>query len=104
MNKEIKSEFNRVWQAIRKLEGKPSAKKPVNEGKKSKRSITKLILELKSEGFFKSPKTSEEIRAALAANGHHYAAPSLTWSLQELVRKREFGRIPEGKGWRYAAR
>lgn len=104
MEKEISKEFKRVWDAIKELKNGKASKNVLKENGKSRVSITKLILDLKTEDFFKSPKTSEEIRKELAANGHHYAAPSLTWSLQELVRKRELGRIPEGKGWKYAKR
>lgn len=103
MDKEVRREFAKVWAVIKQLKvGK--AKEKTLQQKKSKLSITELIRELKADDFFEPPKTSEEIRKALAANGHHYAASSLTWPLQDLVRKRELGRIPEGKGWKYAAR
>jgi len=67
-------------------------------------SITSLILELKSDGFFNNPQGSNDIRKRLAVEGHHYPAASLTWSLQQLVRKRELGRIPDGKTWKYVQR
>ncbi|MCX6777703.1 MAG: hypothetical protein NT157_02350 [Candidatus Micrarchaeota archaeon] len=76
----------------------------VEKKQQGKASITKQIMELKEEKFFDSPKRSEEIRQKLASNGYHYPSQSLTWSLQELVRKRKLGRIKEGKGWRYVKR
>lgn len=79
-------------------------KKSSTARKTSKVSITKLILELKDEGFFKQPQSSSAIRKKLASRGHHYAATSLTWPLQQLTRKHELGRVPEGRGWKYAQR
>ena len=100
--KEAEKEMKKHKKDIEKFIGEKiskSAKKRVN-----KISITTLILELKAEKFFDKPRTSQDIRKALASKGHHYAATSLTWSLQSLVRKKELGRIPEGKGWKYVKR
>lgn len=46
------------------------------------------IQELKEEGFFKDPKTSQQMLTKLAENGHHLKLADITWALRELPRRR----------------
>jgi hypothetical protein len=84
---------------VAKLEGLPQEKIKI-----TKESITDLILELKSEGFFKEPRTAKEIVDILASKGRHYPPNSLTWPLQHAVRTRMLGRLKKEKKWAYVAR
>ena len=102
---EAKKELKKHQKDINKhIDGFAASKTWTPKKRIGKASITTLILELKDEGFFKQPQSSNAIRKKLAGGGHHYAATSLTWPLQQLTRKRELGRIPDGTGWKYAQR
>ncbi len=72
--------------------------------KSSKIGPMGLILELKSEGFFDSPKSVTEIRDKLQENAHHYPLSSLSPALIRLVRNRELGRLKQGGKWTWVKR
>lgn len=48
--------------------------------------------ELLAEGFFSSPRSSQEVLQALAERGHHLKHPDLTWPLQQLLREKRLRR------------
>ena len=56
------------------------------------------ILELSSEGYFKDPKSANEIRAELRNRGYAYTFSSLGMGLLALTRKKALRRILERKG------
>ncbi|MBI3849553.1 MAG: hypothetical protein HY298_04580 [Verrucomicrobia bacterium] len=56
------------------------------------------ILVLKDEGFFKSPKSSGQIRDELQAHGWHYPATSLSGELISLVQRRKLRRQKDKVG------
>ena len=65
------------------------------------------ILVLKDEGFFKSPKSSGQIRDELKAHGWHYPATTLSGELISLVRpparklRRHLDKVGNKKLWLY---
>jgi len=46
------------------------------------------IQQLKEEGFFEDPKTSQQMLSKLAENGHHLKLADITWALRELTRRK----------------
>jgi len=88
-------------------EGKPASAqktKKTKEPEKGKMSIGDMILELKEEKFFNSPKSLVEIKNALSENGGIYEVTTLSASLIRLVRKRTLGRIKQDNKWKYVKR
>ncbi|MFY3741258.1 MAG: hypothetical protein HMLIMOIP_001712 [Candidatus Nitrosomirales archaeon] len=67
-------------------------------------TVARLILELKDERFFNSPKTLNEIVKKLEEKNYIYPVTSLTLPLQKLVRGRELGRILKAGKWSYVKR
>jgi len=100
-DKEIQKMLENHEKRISALEG---IKEKLKVPRKKKASITQLILELKSDGFFNKPKNWNDIQKALAERGRVYPLSSLTDPLQRLVRKRELGRIKIEKKWGYVKR
>src|SRR5690348_12508318 len=78
--------------------------KRVSETKKGKMSIGDMILELKEEGFFDSPKSLIEIKNSLSAKGGIYEVTTLSASVIRLVRKRILGRVKQDSKWMYVKR
>lgn len=66
------------------------------------------LVKLKADGFFKEPKTMQNILAELETRGIHYIDSYLTNPLQTLVRRQELRRkkrVPEGgkkEVWHYS--
>jgi len=106
MNKEIKKEFERVWQAILELGGARHDKisSPAKKKSSSKVSISDLVLSLKEEGFFDTPRSLKEIQNKLASKTYHYPITSLTDPIKRLVRSGKLGRIKKEGSWHYAKR
>lgn len=97
--KHIVKKLKELEERISKLERASTQKIKI-----TKNSITDLILELKSEGFFKEPRSVKDIIEILASRGRHYPTSSLTWPLQHAVRTRVLGRIKKDKIWAYVDR
>jgi hypothetical protein len=60
---------------------------------------TTWLVELEEEGFFRQPKSTNDVVGALAEKGHHVEAEDVTWQLRKLVEKKVLRRkkeIPEG--------
>jgi len=76
---------------------------PKEKGTKSRSGPTGLVLDLISEGYFKSRRTLPEIQKKLEEKGHIYAQTSLSPILIRLVRRKDvnFRRIRDKKGWIY---
>jgi hypothetical protein len=91
---------------ISKLESlvKPTDDSVTTPVKKSKVSITDLLIELKSEGFFKEPRFVSQIVEKLAEMTYHYPDKSLHSPLQRAVKARILGRIRKDEQWAYVAR
>ena len=83
---------------------KTQKRKESKETKKGKMSIGDMILELREEGFFKSPKSLIEIKNALAEKGEIYEATTLSAQVIRQIRKRNLGRIKQDKKWMYVKR
>lgn len=71
---------------------------------KGKMSIGDMILELKEEGFFDSPKGLVELKNALSEKGGIYEVTTLSTSVIRLVRKRILGRVKRDNKWMYVKR
>ncbi len=56
-------------------------------------SCPERILFLRTEGFFKTPRTLSEIQAELRLRGWIYPVTSLSGPVQKLVQKRELRRL-----------
>jgi hypothetical protein len=102
VDKEIKKEFEKIWGAINKLGSNPEIK--YASKKQSRISISDLILSLKQEGFFNTPKSLKEIQDKLASKTYHYPVTSLTDPIKRLVRSGQIGRIKKDGAWHYAKR
>ncbi len=74
------------------------------ETKKEKMSIGDMILEIKEEGFFDSPKSLVEIKNALSEKGGIYEVTTLSTSVIRLVRRRILGRVKRDSKWMYVKR
>ena len=88
-------------------EEKPSkATKAKNdkEAKLGKMSIGDVLLELKDEGFFDTPRSLVEIKNALAEKGRIYEVTTLSTQVIRQIRKRNLGRIKQDKKWMYVKR
>ncbi|NYZ77141.1 hypothetical protein H0O02_02380 [Candidatus Micrarchaeota archaeon] len=69
-----------------------------------KKNLTDLILDLKGEGFFDSPKKITEVKNALDQKAHFYPLPSVSTRLIRLVRGGELGRVKMESKWGYVKR
>jgi len=70
----------------------------------TKTTIGNLIENLKKRGFFKNPRSRDEIVKKLAQDGYRYNPDSLNSTLQKIVQKKILGRIGENRNWRYVNR
>ena len=75
-----------------------------NGAKLGKMSIGDILLELKDEGFFDTPRSLVEIKNALAEKGRIYEMTTLSTQVIRQVRKRTLGRIKQEKKWMYVKR
>jgi hypothetical protein len=78
---------------------------PVKKSKPAKATkvtIPSLVVELKDEGFFRKPKSLEEIRKRLADLGHNYPVTTLSGTMQSQARKRSVRRFKEKGKYVYA--
>jgi hypothetical protein len=82
---------------------KPKSKKSSSgsKPKKVKRGPKGYIAELRSEDFFKTKRTINEVQAKLEENGHIYPLNELSTPLRRLVKDKELGRIKEKDNWVY---
>ena len=67
----------------------------------NKQGPAERIRNLMQEGFFKEPKSIQDVRHALAEKGHIYPITSLSTPLVRLVRSREIRRLKDNKRWTY---
>ncbi len=85
--------LTRDAQASPKVVGKKEAEADIDAETAAGR-----ILVLKEEGFFKTPKSSGQIRDELQAHGWHYPATSLSGELISLVQRRKLRRQKDKLG------
>jgi hypothetical protein len=92
--------------AVVKEVGESKAKSPAaarGKGKgKEKTTVTILVDELKTEGFFKKPKTLGDVRTRLADMGHSYPLTGLSGPMRREVRKKRLRRFKENGKYVYA--
>ncbi|CAE6486795.1 hypothetical protein [Candidatus Nitrosotenuis uzonensis] len=84
--------------ALKGSSGKP---RTATSGKKT---ITDLLIELKDAKFFNQPRPVNEIVKKLATTSYHYSGDSLTYPLQQAVRKGILGRIKQNGKWAWVTR
>lgn len=89
---------------IKKLEQKKNDKGKEKDHQDSSESILSYLMELKTEGFFKTPKFLQEIITELGRRGHHYNRTSMSKPLLEAVRQKKLGRIGKPRKWQYVNR
>jgi len=99
----ISKHEKRIKNLEKKLSGKQIVKKSAGK-KSSKSSIRGLILELKSESFFKKPQSRNDIVKKLRQGGFHYNVDSLNDPLQRILRKKDLGRVGTPGKWKYVKR
>jgi len=99
---EIKEKLAELDKRIKKLESPDKTTKTKCD--KKKLSISDRLAKLKTQGFFDQPKLANEIVDKLATEGFHYPPESLTWPLQNSVRRGELGRIKKQGKWAYCKR
>jgi len=67
-------------------------------------SIMDLIIEVKNEGFFDTPRFREDIAQKFAELGHFYEVRSIDSPLLRALKKRILGRKKIGEKWGYVKR
>jgi len=72
--------------------------------KKTKTSITDLIIEVKEEGFFDKPKSRKDILSKLEELGHIYESKSIDSPIMKALQKRILGRKKIDGIWHYVKR
>ena len=101
-------EVNAVVAYVKSREGGTAEKHAPREIEKKSRSgkknLSDLILALRDEGFFDSPKNISEVKTALDEKAHFYPLPSVSTRLIRLVRRGEMGRVKSGSKWTYVKR
>jgi len=71
---------------------------------KSKLTLEDYILDLKSTGFFDTPKKTAFVKEKLDQESHFYPMQSVSTRLIRMNEKRQLGRIKEGDQWAYVKR
>jgi len=85
-----------------KVEDAP-AKKTKASGKRSgKTTIPSLVENLREEGFFKKPKSLDEIRSRFKDLGHNYPLTGLSGPMRSEVKNRRLRRFKENRKYVYA--
>jgi hypothetical protein len=88
-----------LGQAPRGRSPSSSGPKPTN---KTKPTLTGLISEMITAGFFKEPKHLGALKAELEQNGQFYPLTTLSPAMLRLVRSRQLRRIKDARGrWCY---
>lgn len=100
--KKILKKLEEHEKRIKDLENRVKGKS--KEAFTKKKSISDHLETLKSKNFFDQPKAVQDIVEKLGQGGYHYRPESLTWALQQAVRKGTLGRIKKEKKWAYCKR
>jgi hypothetical protein len=69
-----------------------------------RRGVVGHVLGLREVGFFRAPKSLNEVAEALQKDGHLVPTPAVAVVLLRLVRDKELQRTKEGGAWKYATR
>lgn len=77
---------------------------PKSKHAKEPRSIMDYLLLLKSQGFFKSPRSRQDILKKLATMNQHYEGNSLDSPLRRAFKSKKLGRISKKGIYMYVAR
>jgi hypothetical protein len=86
-------------QAAQKNDATPRMKAPT--ASTSRGEIPGLILQLKSEEFFKTPRGLSDVRDKLAEIGHHYPVTTLSGAMQSQARGRNLRRFKQNGKYVY---
>lgn len=108
----IEGDANEVAKVVAFVKGQRGEKTVKTEkGPKSSGAKLKMkpgpmdyIRELKTEGFFKEKRGLGDIQGALEVKGYIYPLSTLSGIMLKLIKKRELGRIKEGRKWKYVHR
>lgn len=89
---------------VKEIGGNKAKSKAVVRGKskKEKVTVTTLVDELKTAGFFKKPKTLGDVKTRLADMGHSYPLTGLSGPMRREVRKKRLRRFKENGKYVYA--
>ena|ERR1035441_10546751 len=85
---------------LKSTPGKPRPK--VKATTTTRPTVPSLVDELRTEGFFKQPKTLGEIKKRLADLGHHYPLTALSGPMQGQCKQRNLRRFKKDKKYVYA--
>ncbi len=102
--KEIEDLLKDHENRLKKLEQREKPRDENRDQRNSSESIITHIMELKTDGFFKTPKFLPEIIAELARRGHHNNLTSMSKPLLEAVRRKKLDRIGTTRKWKYVSR
>ena len=103
MDEETKKRFDDHEKRIRALENKPQKKE---EPDKNYRGLTGGIELLIDNGFFKEPKTANEVMEELKREGYHHSLAPIANALSVgfTKNKKKLNRVKDKKIWRYVLR
>lgn len=84
-----------------------AADAPAHKAKASRKSservtVASLAEDLRSEGFFKKPKSLSEIKSRLSDMGHTYPLTGLSGPMQTEVKRKRLRRFKEKGNYVYA--
>lgn len=80
---------------------KPRPRVPTNNAVRT--GPLELLLGLRDDGFFKTPKDLGFIKAALEEQGHFYPTTTLSPLMLRLVKRKALRRIKDNKRWTYVS-
>jgi hypothetical protein len=95
-------EIAAVLKDVKGKEKSAASGKARTKAKSNKVTVTNLVDDLKTAGFFKKPKTLGDIRERLADLGHSYPLTGLSGPMRREVRKKRLRRFKEGGKYVYA--
>jgi hypothetical protein len=92
---EVVGEYQAMDLKVRNILGAIPEEKAGAERKIPAGTLQGRILNLRSEGFFNTPKTVGMVRKDLKTKGIHYSLDRISIALLRLVRKKELRRLAE---------
>ena len=97
------NELKKILNAL-SIDSIDGVRKKETTRRRRKLTISDGILEMKEEGFFDIPRSLVEIKGALSEKGMIYEITTLSTQVLRQVRKRNLGRVKDGKRWKYVKR
>lgn len=72
--------------------------------KTAKKTLSDIVLDLKYEGFFDTPKTASKVKDVLEQKGHFFRFETVSTTLIRLLKQNNLGRVKETGKWAYVKR